>query len=116
MQKILDKWVMMLKLKDWKIQLIEERTLDTEATTKTIYNDYQAVIRIKDELSIEEKEKALIHELLHLIHRDELDIARDNLQGYNDTLYVRFHERTIEKMAQILYEISIKERSKIIKP
>lgn len=103
---LLKKWIEILKLKDWNIQLIEEATLDNSGEAKMIYNDYQAIIRIKSELSQEEKEKTLIHELLHLLHRDELDIVQDNLEDYNHTLYTRFHERNIEKVAQILYSIS----------
>lgn len=108
MNNILKKWVEILKLKDWDIQVIEAEQLDNDGDSYIIYNMYKARIRVKAELSQEEKEKTLIHELLHLVHRDEYDLVRDNLEGYNEILYTRFHERNIEKVAQILYLISIK--------
>ncbi|OOM82318.1 hypothetical protein CLPUN_03190 [Clostridium puniceum] len=106
MDKLLKKWVKILKLKDWNIQLIEAEALDNSGNSYILFNDYKARITIKAELSQEEKEKTLIHELLHLVHRDEADLASDNLKDYNQTLYTRFHERNIEKVAQILYSIS----------
>lgn len=108
MDKLLKKWTEILRLKDWDIQVCEEDTLESDGETKTLYNINKAIIRIKNELSNEEKEKTLIHELLHLIHRDELDLVSDNLEGYTETIYTRFHERNIEKIAQILYSMSIK--------
>lgn len=106
MNKMLNIWIDILKLKDWNIQIIEEKALDYDGCSKIIYNDYKAIIKIKDELSFKEKEKTLIHELLHLVHRDEYNLVSDNLDGYVETLYNQFHERNIEKMAQILYRIN----------
>ncbi|CUU45550.1 ImmA/IrrE family metallo-endopeptidase [Clostridium beijerinckii] len=103
MNELLKKWIEILRLKDWDIQLSEVEVLDNNGDSYIIYNMYKARIRIKAELSQEEKEKTLIHELLHLIHRDECDLVQDNLKDYNYTLYTRFHERNIEKVAQILY-------------
>lgn len=106
MDELLEKWVGILRLKDWDIQLLEVDVLDTDGSSYIIYNFNKAVIRIKSELSKEEKEKTLIHELLHLVHRDECDLVQDNIKDYNYTLYTRFHERNIEKIAQILYSVT----------
>jgi len=105
LNELLKKWIEILRLKDWDIQVVEEDTLENDGETKVLFNMYKAIIRIKGELSNEEKEKTLIHELLHLLHRDEADLVSDNLEDYNQTLYIRFHERNIEKVAQILYSI-----------
>ncbi|MDV3426654.1 MAG: ImmA/IrrE family metallo-endopeptidase [Bacillota bacterium] len=110
MNELLNKWVEILRLKDWDIQVIEADVLDTDGLSYLIYNMYKVRISIKAELSQEEKEKTLIHELLHLIHRDECDLVTDNLEEYNRTLYTRFHERNIEKVAQILYSLYHKEQ------
>ncbi len=99
----LNKWVKILRLENWDIDVIDYPTLEVMGRCKMLYNDFKAVIQIKSELSEEEKEKALVHELLHLLHRDSFDIASDNLTDEITTLYERCHERAIERMAQILY-------------
>lgn len=93
-----------MRIGNWDIDIIEESGLDTDANCKMIYNDYKAVIKLKKELSDSEKLKGLIHEMIHIIHRDELDIACDNLSEKAKNLYLRFHERSIEQMAKIIYE------------
>ena len=45
------------------------------------------------------------------MHRDECDIAQDNLEGYTETTYTRFHERNIEKIAQILYSLNYTKKN-----
>lgn len=105
MNEVLNKWIEILRLKDWDIQLLEASGLNADGNSYIIYNMYKVRISINAELSQEEKEKTLIHELLHLVHRDECDLVTDNLEDYNKTLYTRFHERNIEKVAQILYSL-----------
>jgi len=105
LDELLKKWIDILRLKDWDIQLIEASELDNSGNSYLLYNMYKVRITIKAELSEEEKEKTLIHELLHLVHRDECDLVQDNLKDYNYTLYTRLHERNIEKVAQILYSM-----------
>lgn len=109
MNELLKKWQKILRLEDWDIQVIEAQDFDDDGQSYIIYNFNRARITIKAELSKEEKEKTLIHELLHVMHRDECDIAQDNLEGYTETTYSRFHERNIEKVAQILYILNEKE-------
>lgn len=107
MKELLQKYQGIFKLNDWDIQIIDEMALETEGGAKIVYNDYKAIIYIKKELSQEEKERSLLHELLHVIHRDEMDIVKDNIE--NDQIrkmYERFHERSIEKMAKIIYELN----------
>lgn len=104
MQLILLKYQKILGLLDWDITLQEVPTLENDGQTKILYNMYKALVQIKDELSMVEKEKTLIHELLHLIFRDAHDIAQDNIENkYLQEYYTRQHERAIEKTAQILY-------------
>lgn len=105
----LDKLKRMFRIENWDIQIIEEKTLDVCANTKLIYNDYLAVIRIKEEMSDAEKERSIIHELLHLIHRDEMDIVTENLDEKTEKFYMRFHEQSIEQMAKIIYSLIAKE-------
>lgn len=39
-----------------------------------------------------------------------MDLAKDNLENEPvRKMYERFHERSIEKMAKIIYELNIKE-------
>lgn len=102
----LEKYKETLNLQNWEIQLIEESQLEVEGATKAFFNDYKAIIKIKKELNNIEKEKTLIHELLHLIHRDESDIISDNLEDKAMVaMYERFHERSIEQMSKIIYKL-----------
>lgn len=57
MNELLKKWIEILRLKDWDIQLSEVEVLDNNGDSYIIYNMYKARIRIKAELSQEEKEK-----------------------------------------------------------
>ena len=110
MKEKLDRYKQILNLQNWDIQLIEESQLEVEGATKVFFNDYKAIVKIKKELSDEEKEKTLIHELLHLIHRDESDIVSDNLRDEAlIVMYERFHERSIEQMAKAIYKLSNRE-------
>lgn len=80
------------------------------AETKLIYNDYKAIIRVNKAISNLEKEKALIHELLHLIFRDAYDIFTDYIDNDFAKDYCgRQHERSIEKTAKIIYLLNHKE-------
>jgi len=107
----LEKYKKLLNVQNWQIQLIEEECLDCDGHTKMLYNDYRAVIKISKSLSDTEKELSLIHELLHLVHRDEYFTASEVLDTaenkFVNTMYVRFHERSIEQMAKIIYKLSI---------
>lgn len=111
MNEQLKKWQKILRLEDWDIQVIEAQDFDSDGQSYIIYNFNRARVTIKKELSQEEKEKTLIHELLHIMHRDECDIAQDNLEGYTETTYTRFHERNIEKIAQILYSLNYTKKN-----
>ena len=95
-----------LKLNDWEIQVNEEESLGDNAEAKMLFNYYKAIIKINNNLNDEEKEKSLIHELLHVIHRDEMDIMFQFLNDEQRIFYERFHERAIEKMAQIIYKLN----------
>ncbi|MCQ2017279.1 ImmA/IrrE family metallo-endopeptidase [Clostridium butyricum] len=106
MKELVEKWQKILRIEDWDIQVIEARDFENDGESYIIYNFNRARITVKKELSKEEKEKTIVHELLHIIHRDECDIAQDNLEGYTETTYTRFHERNIEKIAQILYALN----------
>lgn len=102
----LERYKQILSLQNWDIQVIEEDAFETEGATKVLFNDYKAIIKIKRELSDVEKDKTLIHELLHLIHRDESDLISDNLRDEAiASMYDRFHERSIEQMAKIIYKL-----------
>lgn len=105
MEKLLNKYIKLFKLKDWDITVLEVPTLEVEGSCKMVYNDYKAIINIKSELSNFEKEKSLIHELLHIVHRDELDLAAEHIDENFESLYLRFHERNIEKMANIIINL-----------
>lgn len=108
LQNKLEKYKKLLNVQNWQIQLIEEDTLDTDASTKMLYNDYRATIKMNSSLSDTEKEMALVHELLHLIHSDEYFTATDVIEHeYTKTQYMRFHERSIEQMAKIIYKLII---------
>ncbi|MFT9498255.1 ImmA/IrrE family metallo-endopeptidase [Anaerosolibacter sp.] len=101
-----DEYIHLMNLSNWEIDIIEEPTLEVNGQVKMIYNDYKAIIKIKKDLSVEEKEKAVVHELVHLIHRDELDMACENIENKTMAdLYQRFHERSIEQMAKIIYKL-----------
>lgn len=107
MKELLEKYIRILKLNDWEINCIEEPSLDSSAATLLVWNDYKAVVKIKAELSLEEKEKSLIHELVHLIYRDAMDIGCDSIEHeYTNKYFVRQIERAIEKTAKIVYELS----------
>lgn len=108
LQNKLEKYKKLLNVQNWQIQLIEEDCLDSQALNNMIYNDYRCVIKINNQLSDTDKELALIHELIHIIHRDELDVMYDNLQDeVAKKMYVRFHERSIEQMAKTIYKLII---------
>lgn len=106
MENLLNKYTELFKLKDWDITVLEVPALETEGSCKIIYNDYKAIVNIKAELSSLEKEKSLIHELLHIVHRDELDLVLDHIDENFENLYSRFHERNIEKMSRIIFDLS----------
>lgn len=104
---ILKKYQDMLKLNDWNIEIIEDESLEiTAAETYMILNDYKAIMKVKKSLSNEEKEKAIIHELLHSIFRDAYDIFDETVENeFAKTYCKRQHERAIEKTAKIIYSL-----------
>ena len=112
MIELFKKYQKLFKLQDWEIELIEEPTMDEIAHNFILYNDYKCVIRIRADLAPEEKEKALIHELLHMIFRDAHDLFTENCDNEAIKLYCqRQHERTIEKTAKIIYSL-VKQEAK----
>lgn len=95
-----------LRLQDWDIDYIEVPTMQNSAGTKTLYNEYRAVIEMKAELSEEEKEVTLIHEMLHLVYRDAYDIFTEQCQDeFAKDYCTKQHERAIEKTAKIIYSL-----------
>lgn len=106
MQAVLLNYQTILRLSDWNITLHEDDAIETPAETKLIFNDYKAIIRIKNSLCDSEKELTLIHELLHLIYRDAYDIFADTIQDdFTRNYCSRQHERAIEKTANIIYKL-----------
>jgi len=100
-------YIKLFNLCNWDIQLIFEDLLETNGTSRCVYNDYKAVIKIKANMNEEEIERTVIHELLHIVHRDEMDIIHQCIEDENiNTLYTRFHERAIEQMTQIIYKLN----------
>lgn len=103
----LEQYKDILKLQEWDIQLVEEERLNSDGSSYAVYNDFGATIKINSRLKDEEKEKTVIHELLHLVHRDESDIASENIENdVANKMYIRFHERNIERIAQVIYKLA----------
>jgi len=111
LQNKLEKYKKILNVQNWQIQLIEEECLDCDGHARMLYNDNRAVIKISRSLSDVEKELALIHEMLHLVHRDEYFTASEVLDTpenkFANTMYIRFHERSIEQIAKIIYKLIV---------
>ncbi len=106
MIRFLNKLQKILRLQDWDITLLLEPGLDTEGCTKTIYNDCQAIIRLKAELSEENLKFTLIHELLHIVFRDSHDLASEHIRNEAvGGLYVRYNERAIEQTAKAIFTL-----------
>lgn len=105
--ELVDKYQKQFNLMDWDISCVETEALNTEASTKTLFNDYKASMLIKAGKSDVEKEKSIIHELLHLIFRDAYDIFADTVEDeFAKTYCERQHERAIEKTAKIIYQLN----------
>lgn len=104
MDKMLKKYTEILNLSNWEIQLIEEKALEVPAHTKIVYNDYLAVIKVKDEMTSSEKELSLIHELLHIVFRDDENMVDEIIPEHYQRTYRMFHERAIEQTARSLYK------------
>ncbi len=96
-----------LNLGNWDITLILEPAFESDGGVKTVFNDYKAIIKIKAELSYDEKLVTLTHEMLHIVFRDSYDIARENLDDTALLLFNRFNERAIEQLAQSIYRIRL---------
>lgn len=105
MGELLKKYVKILNLSHWKIELKEIPELEECGTNYRIYNEYSCTIRIRAELSQQEKEITLIHELCHLITRDESDIASENISKELEVYYIRHHERSTDEFAHIIYSL-----------
>lgn len=110
MNELLKKYQQQLRLMDWEIDLQEDDSINVDAQTLTICNDYKAFIKIQKKLSDIEKEKSLIHELLHLIFRDAYDIFTEQCKDeFAKDYCMKQHERAIEKTAKIIYELNHRE-------
>lgn len=106
MNSLVRKYQSILGLNDWEIIVTVDDAINTSAETKLLYNDYKAIIRINAKHSDEEKERSLIHELIHLIYRDAYDIFTENVENeYIKEYCSRQHERAIEKTAKIIYKL-----------
>jgi Zn-dependent peptidase ImmA (M78 family) len=93
MKEKLKRYQKILRLEDWDIELHEVSALDSVASTKMIFNEYTAIIEIKKELDEKNKELSLIHELLHIIFRDEIDIITQDIEDETvKTFLLRYHE------------------------
>lgn len=107
LDELLKKYVKILNVQNWDIQLLEDESLEVSANCYMIFNDYKAVIKLKKQHSLEEKEKSLIHELIHLVRRDEYDLCTEIIQDeYLNKLYARFHERSVEQLANVIYNLA----------
>jgi Zn-dependent peptidase ImmA (M78 family) len=105
MKEKLKRYQKILRLEDWDIELHEVSALDSVASTKMIFNEYTAIIEIKKELDEKNKELSLIHELLHIIFRDEIDIITQDIEDETvKTFLLRYHERSIDRLAHIMQE------------
>ena len=101
----LKRYQKILRLEDWDIELHEISTIDNHGSIKMVFNEYTAIIEIKKELDEKNKELSLIHELLHLIFRDEIDIITQDMEDETvKTFCLRYHERSIDRLAHIIYE------------
>ena len=108
MEELLKQYQKILNLTNWTLEVSEESTLASDGEAKMVFNDYFAQIRILKTLSDKNKELTLIHELIHLVHRNELDIVQENIPDSAFTIYSRFHERSIEQMAKSIYALNHK--------
>jgi Zn-dependent peptidase ImmA (M78 family) len=105
----------LLRLEDWDICVVEEPNLVNNAEAKMIYNDCKAIIRINADLSQEEKEKALVHEMLHLIFRDAYDIFVEQCRNEFAKEYcTRQHERAIEKTAKVIHSLNREYQKELV--
>ena len=101
----LKRYQKILRLEDWDIELHEISTIDNHGSIKMVFNEYTAIIEIKKELDEKNKELSLIHELLHIIFRDEIDIITQDMEDETvKTFLLRYHERSIDRLAHIIYE------------
>ena len=105
MKEKLKKYQKILRLEDWDIELHEISALDSVAHTKMVFNEYTAIITISKELDEKNKEISLLHELLHMIFRDEIDIITQYIKKeIVSDFCLRYHERSIDRLAHIIYE------------
>ena len=105
-EKIIKFYKDLLRVNDWDIHIYEEKTLDSDGACKALYSQNVAIIKIRDELSFEEKIKALIHELLHIKDRDERGLVELEIEGNLHAIYIRHHERFVESQAQVIYALT----------
>jgi hypothetical protein len=104
MQEFLEKAKSSLRLENWDITLILHPALDSQGATKTVYNEYLAVIRVSADLSDGTKKLTILHELLHCVNRDSNNLADEYIKNSDlNALYCRYHERAIEQTAKALY-------------
>jgi Zn-dependent peptidase ImmA (M78 family) len=101
----LKRYQKILRLEDWDIELHEVSALDSVASTKMVFNEYTAIIAISKELDEKNKELSLMHELLHLIFRDEVNIIQEYIENEQlKELCLRMHGRSIDRLAHIMQE------------
>ena len=109
LEKHLKKLQKLLRLRDWKIEVTECISIEGEGHNYIVYNDKSCEILIKSHLSDTEKLRTLIHELVHLINRDSNDIATENVGEDLKEYYIRFNERAVEQIANVIYDMYVRE-------
>lgn len=110
-KQMLNKWTKKLKLENWDIT-VNEKCTDQQFLELDIYGQVQynepnqsATIILRDfDKDCTEKEKTIIHELLHLKFSLLADI---NEKNKND-LKIRITEIIIEDLSKLLYNLEYK--------
>lgn len=113
-------WQKKLNLGHWRINLSEQEPAIVNALMEIVITRPRriATIRISEgawEMPLEEFERTLIHELVHIPFddlREEVDFQRDALSPKRYREYKMRHDREVEKavehLAHVLYSLSSK--------